>query len=150
MVVIRNDQDLRRELKRLSPEQQRHLGSLFIESALDLCNDQRVQRAVHVARDPVASEVEREEAFHSAKAFAVGSYTECGQDTDWACQAAHFVGVAAACLLAKQEQPEEENRAWKVAIQVRNARNCALVDHEVEGVDEGERQRHIASEFIGG
>ena len=41
------------------------------------------------------------------------------------------------------------NRAWKVAMQVRNARNCALITHQ--GVrdmdDEAERQRRIAGEF---
>ncbi len=149
MTLIRNDRDLRRELERLDPDQQRRLGGLFIESALDLCDDPRVRRAVQVAKDPSASDVDREDAFHSAKAFAVSTYTECGRDTDWNRQAAHFLGVAAACLLSSEKQGDYQNRAWKVAMQVRNARNCGLIEPGGKGEDEDERQRRIAVEFLG-
>ncbi len=125
---------------------------MFIESALDLCDDARVRRAVEVAMDPASSEKERDEAFHAAKSYAVHSYTECGRDTDWSHQAAHFIGVAAACLLSDEEPGDGRNRAWKAAMQVRNGRNCALMVHEGnDGIDdEPERQYRIAGEFTGG
>ena len=152
MATIHSDQDLRLLLKRLTPEQQRRIGGMFIESALDLCDDARVLRAVQVAMDPASSEKEREEVFHAAKSYAVNTYTECGRDTDWTRQAAHFIGVAAACLLSDEEPGSDGNHAWKVAMQVRNARNCALIAHEGDGGidDESERQRRIASDFAGG
>lgn len=152
MTTIHSDQDLRLVLERLSPEQQRRIGGMFIESALDLCEDTRVRRAVQIAKGPDSSDEEREDAFHSAKAYAVSTYTECGRDTDWTRQAAHFIGVAAACLLSDEEPGGRGNRAWNVAMQVRNARNCALMVHEGSGDvdDEAESQRRIAGEFVGG
>lgn len=152
MTHIQNDQDLRQALERLSPGEQRRIGGMFVQSAVDLCDDVRVRRAAEVAMNPNASEEEREDAFHSVKAFAVHSYTECGRDTDWTRQASHFVGVAAACLLSDDESGDGANHAWKVAMHVRNARNCALIAHTgSRGIDaEAERQRRIASEFATG
>lgn len=149
MTTIRNDQDLRRALESLTPEQQRVIGGKFIESALDLCDDSMIRRAVQVAMDSGSSEDIREDAFHSAKAYTVKTYTECGRDTDWTRQAAHFIGVATACLLSG-EQPGSD-RAWRVAMQVRNARNCAsIVGESGEGIeDQAEQQRRIAREFAG-
>ena len=149
MASIRNDQDLRQVLESLSPEQQRHIGGIFIESALDLCDDSMIRRAVQVAMDPESSDDVREDAFRSAKAYAVKTYAECGKDTDWTRQAAHFVGVAAACLLS-DEQPGGD-RAWRVAMQVRNARNCGLIAQEggKDIEDEAEQQRQIAREYVG-
>jgi hypothetical protein len=149
MTSINNDQELRAALVGLSPLQQRRLGGLFVESALDLCDDARIRHALTVAMDANATEEECEDAFHSAKSYAIHSYTECGRDTDWARQAAHFVAAAAACLLADDDNAGVGNRAWKAAMQVRNARNCALVVQESDaGVDEAARQFQIANEFL--
>jgi len=152
MATIHSDRELKLVLEPLSPERQRRIGAMFIESALDLCDDPRVQRAVEVAMDPASSEKEREEAFHAAKSYVVHSYTECGQDTDWSQQASHFVGVAAACLLSDEAPGDGKNRAWKAAMQVRNGRNCALMVHEGDDEidDEPERQYRIASDFVRG
>lgn len=149
MTSIGNDQELRHALVGLSPVQQRHLGGLFVESALDLCDDARIRRALTVAMDPDSSEEECKDAFHSAKAYAIQSYTECGRDTDWSKQAAHFVATAAACLLADEQMAGTGNRALKAAMQVRNARNCALIAQESDvGEDEAARQYRIAKEFL--
>ncbi len=152
MATIHSDQELKLVLERLSPEQQRRVGGMFIESALDLCDDAKIQRALQVAMDPASSDKECKDAFHSAKAYAISTYTECGRDTDWTRQAAHFIGVATACLLSDEEPGGVGNRAWKVAMQVRNARNCALMAHEgsADIDDESERQCRIAGEFTGG
>jgi len=150
MENISNDHDLERILKNLTPEQQRQLGGRFIESALDLCNDPRIRRAVKVAMDLDSDEEIIADAFHSAKAYAVNTYTECGRDTDWSRQAAHFVGVAVACLLSDEPPAGGSSRAWRVAMQIRNARNCALIDRPAaqESDDEAERQRRITEEFL--
>ncbi len=153
MTTIHNDKELRLVLARLSPERQRRVGGMFIENVLNLCDDKRVRRAVQVAMDPESSEEGREDAFHSAKAYAISTYTECGRDADWSQQAAHFVGVAAACLLSGDERGGgADNLAWKVAMHVRNARNCALIAHEggSDIDDEAEYQRRIAGEFASG
>jgi hypothetical protein len=149
MTSIGSDQELRYALDGLSPVKQRRLGGLFVESALDLCDDARIRHVLKVAMDPDSSEEECEEAFHSAKAYAVHSYTECGHDTDWSRQAAHFVATAAACLLADEGTAGAGNRAWKAAMHVRNARNCALIVQEGDvGEDEAARQYRIAKEFL--
>ncbi len=152
MATIHNDQDLRLLLKLLGPGRQRRIGGMFIENALDLCDDARIRRAVRVAKDPESPKEEREDAFRSAKAYAVSTYTECGQDTDWTRQAAHFIGVAATCLLSGDAPGGDDQLAWKVAMQVRNARNCALMAHEGGGGidDEAERQHRIARDFVTG
>lgn len=99
--------------------------------------------------NPDSSEDECEDAFHSAKDYAVHSYTECGRDADWSRQAAHFVATAAACLLADEEKAGAVNRAWKAAMHVRNARNCALITQEGDvSEDEAARQYRIANEFL--
>lgn len=149
MLNIRNDQELRGVLEGLSPEQQRRIGGMFIERALDLCDDSRIRQAVQVAMDPAASDDVRADAFHSAKAYAVRTYTECGRDTDWTRQAAHFIGVATACLLS--DETPGADRAWRVAMQVRNARNCGLIAQvgRDDFDDEAEQQRRIAREFAG-
>jgi hypothetical protein len=148
MATIRNDGDLRRVLERLSPEQQRSIGARFIEDALDLCDDPIIRHALQVAKNAESSDEVRKDAFHSAKAWAVRNYTECGRDTDWTRQAAHFIGVATACLLSDEQPPAQ--RAWRVAMQVRNARNCAAIaevaPHDIN--DEAERQRRAACELL--
>ena len=149
MNSINSDQELRHALEGLSSVQQRRLGGLFVESALDLCDDARIRRALQVAMDPDASEEECKDAFRSAKAYAIHSYTECGRDTDWSRQAAHFVATAAACLLADEETAGAVNRAWKAAMHLRNARNCALIAQESDaGEDEAARQYRIAKAFL--
>lgn len=150
MNPINNDQELRHALDGLSVIQQRHLGGLFVENALDLCNDARIRHALQVAMEPDSSEEERGDAFRSAKSFAVRSYTECGRDTDWSQQAAHFIATATACLLADDEAAGAGNRAWRAAMHVRNAKNCASISREGEtGEDEANRQYRMASELLG-
>jgi hypothetical protein len=149
MNPINSDRELRQALDGLSAIEQRHLGGLFVENALSLCEDTRIRRALQVAMDPRSTKDECEDAFRSAKAYAVHSYTECGRDTDWSKQAAHFIATAAACLLADEETAGTGNRAWRVAMQVRNARNCALMAPEGSvSEDEADCQYRIANAFL--
>ena len=116
---------------------------------IDLCEDSRVKRAVEIAMDLDANPVDKEEAFRSAKAVAVKTYTDCGKDTDWMAQAAHFVAAAAAACLVPEAQQSSDNPAWKAAMQARMARNCELIERQDGGAhNEVEEQYEIAREFL--
>jgi hypothetical protein len=147
---ISSDQELRQALNRLSPSQQRQLGGLFIQNALSLCDESKIHRALRLAMDSEASEADLEDAFHSAKAYAIQTYTECGRDTDWGKQAAHFVAAATACLANPHASEDEANPAWKAAMQVRMARSCVLIIGKggSEYDDETRSQHRIASEYL--
>jgi hypothetical protein len=149
-MTISSDQELRQALNRLSPGEQRQLGGLFIQHALSLCDESKIHRALRLAMDPVASEEDLEDAFHSAKSYAIQTYTECGRDTDWGKQAAHFVAAATACLANPHPSKDEADPAWKAAMQVRMARSCALIIGKGGGEydDEARSQHRIASEYL--
>ena len=149
MAAISNDRELRIALDGLTPRQQRVLGGKFIDSVLDLCEDVRIRRAVEVAIDPGASEAALSGAFRDAKAVAVKTYTDCGKDTDWIAQAAHFVASATAACLAPPSRPGGDNPAWKAAMRTRMARNCEMIERQ-EGAEhnESETQYRIANGFL--
>jgi len=150
MTQISNDHELRLALDKLSPVQQRVVGGQFSESVLDLCSDNRVQRAVKVALDPNADPLELEEAYRNAKAVAVKTYTDCGKDADWMAQAAHFVAAAATACLTPENQLGTDNPAWKAAMQARMARNCEMIERQDGGEhNESETQYEIVMKTIG-
>ena len=97
MVTITNDHEFKLALDGLSAVQQRILGGKFVENVLGLCDDARIEHALKVASDTDASDAELGDAFRSAKAVTVKTYTDCGKETDWMAQANHFVAAAAAC-----------------------------------------------------
>lgn len=149
MNSIDNDRALKHALDGLTPGQQCRLGARLIEADSDLWDDARIRRAVEVALDPEAPPELREEAYRSVRAYAIQSYTECGRDTDWPQQAEHFVAGAAAALLADDASAGRVNRAWKAAMHLRNARNCALITQgEALGEDEAARQYRIVEAFL--
>lgn len=148
MTSISNDHELKLALDGLSPQQQRVLGGRFVKNVLNLCDDSRISRAVDIATDPEASDLDLAEAFRSAKAVSVKTYTDCGKDTDWMAQAAHFVAAAAAASLAPTDQGKG-NPAWKAAMQARMARNCELIE-QGDGSEHGESEEQfgITAEFM--
>ena len=149
MATISSDHELRLALDGLTREQQRVLGGQFVNSVSDLCDDTRVKRAVEIAMDPDANPLDKEEAFRSAKAVAVKTYTDCGKDTDWLAQAAHFVAAATAACLAPESQQSSDNPAWKAAMQARMARNCELIERGDGGDrNEVEAQYEVANKFL--
>jgi hypothetical protein len=147
-MTIGNDHALKTALDALNPTQQRVLGGLFVDKVLELCDDPRVSRAVQVAVDPNATEAALDDAFRAAKAVAVKTYTDCGKDTDWMNQAAHFVAAAAAAALTPATQQGKDNTAWKAAMQARMARNCEMIEHQDGGPhNEAEVQYELAGSF---
>ena len=149
MARINSDHELRMALDQLSRAQQRVLGGQFVSSVIDLTADARVRRAVEVATNPQASAADLEDAFRAAKAVSVKTYTDCGKDTDWLAQAAHFVAAAAAASLVPEGQPGSDNPAWKAAMQARMARNCELIERDDGGEhNEAETQYEIIVRFL--
>jgi hypothetical protein len=149
MAKIASDHELRVALDGLTRAQQRVLGGRFVQSVLDLSEDPRVHRAVLAALDPEAVEVDLDDAFRAAKAVSVRTYTDCGKDTDWLVQAAHFVAAAAAACLTPESQPGSDSPAWKAAMQARMARNCALIEHGDAGDhDEPQTQYRLTAELL--
>ena len=148
MATISNDHELKTHLDTLDNTRQRVVGGLFVQKVLELCDDPRVKRAVDVAVDGDATDAMIDDAFRSAKAVAVKTYTDCGKDTDWMSQAAHFVAAAAAAALAPEGQRGKDNPAWKAAMQSRMARNCEMIEHQDGGAhNEAEVQYELASGF---
>jgi hypothetical protein len=149
MPTISTDHALKVTLEGLSREQQRVLGGQFVNSVSELCEDTRVQRAIEIAMDPDASSLDTEDAYRSAKAVAVKTYTDCGKDTDWLAQAAHFVAAAAAACLVPENLQGNDNPAWKAAMQARMARNCELIERGDGGDhNEAEAQYEVANRFL--
>ncbi len=148
MATIGNDHELKTALDGLDSTQQRVLGGQFVEKVLGLCDDPRVRRAVEVAMDPEAPPAAVDDAFRTAKAVAVKTYTDCGKDTDWMSQAAHFVAAAAAASLTPEAQRGKDNPAWKAAMQARMARNCEMIEQQDGGPhNEAEVQYALANGF---
>jgi hypothetical protein len=148
MASINNDHELRLALDSLTAEQQRLIGGQFVKSVLGLCDDSRVRNAVAAATNEAAVSQELEEAFRNAKAVSVKTYTDCGKDTDWLAQAAHFVAAAATAALSPAQQ-KGDNPAWKAAMQARMARNCEMIERQ-DGEDSGESetQYKLTQDFI--
>jgi hypothetical protein len=150
MATIGNDHELKTTLDGLDATQQRVLGGMFVQKVMELCDDPRVRRAVEVAVDPEATPAALDDAFRSAKAVSVKTYTDCGKDTDWMSQAAHFVAAAATAALAPAAQQGKDNPAWKAAMQARMARNCEMIEHQDGGPhNEAEVQYELAAGFPG-
>jgi hypothetical protein len=149
MATITSDHELKLALDSLPRARQRLLGARFVAGVIDLCDDSRIRRAMEIAADPEASEIDLGEAFRSAKSIAVKTYTDCGKDTDWLSQAAHFVAAATAACLTPENQPGGDNPAWKAAMQARMARNCELIERGDGGEhNEAEQQYQAARAFL--
>lgn len=149
MAKIDNDQSLRAVLKGLNAAQQRVLGARFVERVLPLCRDERVKRAIITGLQDQLTTDEQADAFKAARAYAVTSYTDCGKDTDWLAQADHFVAAAITAALTPDEiASDKHNRAWKAAVQVRMALNCAMMEDESISEDDEARHQYALAEAL--
>jgi len=150
MTTISNDHELRDALNAMSPDRQRMLGARFAKNVEHLCDDERIARAIDTALRDDTSPGELEDAFKAAKYYAAKTYTDCGKDTDWLAQAAHFVAAAAAAALTPDALvTENQSRGWKAAVQARMARNCEMMEAEtVMEQNEAEEQYRIANAFV--
>ena len=151
MTSISNDREFRDTIDQLDRDRQRALASLFVHGVADLVTIPELKEAIETAMDPDASLVRRRDAYRSAKAVSVSTYTACGRDADWLAQAEHF--VAAACTVALTPDdvlPERTSVAWRAAMHARTARNCAMIETgAAEEVTEAQRQYETLGEFAG-
>ncbi len=147
---ISNDQELRSVIDALPIPEQRVLGARFVESIAYLCQESVIQRALEVARDTQSGPIALAELYKSVKSLAVQTYTNCGDETDWSEQAAHFVAVATRiCLTPEHQLGARHNLAWKCAIQSRLAKNCEMMDSSSGEVDnEAQKQYVIVENYL--
>jgi hypothetical protein len=150
MPSITNDSELRQLIDSLGVAQQRALGVRFAQSVITLTEDPRLKKALEAAVAPGVTEPELEEAYKTAKAISIATYTACGRDTAWMAQAEHFVAATLQAALAPVDQlPGKANAAWKAAMQARMARNCAMIETGEGGESESQEQYRIAAALAG-
>jgi hypothetical protein len=138
-MTISNDIELKAALGSLSPRQRRQAAAMLVRQALDLTDDARVKAGLDLAERDNAGDAEFAAAATAVNSARVASYTQCGHDTNWACQAAHFVARAAQeCV-----NPEiSANNAWQAAMQARMARICQAI-----ALGEGTSNREAESQY---
>jgi hypothetical protein len=143
---IQNDSEFKCALEKLSLAQQRHVASLFVENVLELSKDNRLKGVLSAARRDDISDDELIALRQAAKSASVESYTQCGTEGDWHCQAAHFVAEATvACIVVKADHP-----AWHTAMHARMARTCAGIAEGNSSTEESEAlaQYKILADFL--
>lgn len=149
-MTIKNDQDFKRALSELPISAQRKLAAQFINSVISLNSDPLITRALETANDDKCTDSELEDIYKSIKSLVVRTYTACGDDADWASQAAHFVVTATkACLTPSVHLDNKNNLAWKCAMQTRMARSCEMIEINSDIVDnEAHKQYAILNDVL--
>ena len=144
MTKIHSDVEFKAALSRLSLQQQRAVGRLFVENVLELSDNPRVAKALGTGNLADLSDADMAEGFRTAKTAAIESYTLCGHEGDWLKQASHFAAAAAAACLTPSEQAAQcRDLAWSTAMNARMARVCETVA-QGKGTDESETQKQYA------
>ncbi len=136
---ISNDKELKAALGSLSPRERRRAAALLVRQTLDLTDDVRVKTGLDVAGRDNAGDAEFTAAAQGVNSARVASYTQCGHDTNWACQASHFVARAAQECVKPEVSPAE---AWEAAMQARMARICQHI-----GTGEGTSNREAEAQY---
>jgi hypothetical protein len=143
---IANDKEFKAALAALDDCQRRQAAAYLVRQALDLTQDSRVKAGLDLAVRCNADAAELATAAAGVNSARVASYTQCGHEASWTCQAAHFVARAA------QECMKTEigaNDAWEAAIQARMARICqAIAMGEGTSNREAEAQYRALDEFL--
>jgi len=145
-MTISNDKEFKAALAALDSCRRRQATAHLVRAALDLSHDSRVRDALEMAVRCDADEAELATVAAGVNSARVASYTQCGHDANWTCQAAHFVARAA------QECVKSEisaNGAWEAAMQARMARICqAIAAGEGTSNREAEAQYRALEEFL--
>ena len=144
MTKIHSDVEFKGALSKLSIQQQRAVGRLFVENVLDLSDNPKVGKALGTGDLASLSDDDITEGFRTAKTAAIESYTLCGHEGDWLKQASHFVAAAAAACLTPADQAAQcRDLAWSTAMNARMARVCETVA-QGKGTDESESRKQYA------
>ena len=147
-MAIHNDKEFKAILHSLSIARQRQVAARFAENVLSVSTDPRVAGAVHAATRADIGDQELALAFQAVRRATVESYTQCGKEADWMCQAGHFVAKAAMSSVMPAEQGA--NLAWEAAMNARMARAAETVatGEGTGGNSEAERQYRLLEEFL--
>ena len=146
-MTISNDKEFKAALAALDDVGRRQAAARLVQHVLDLSNDPRVKGALSLVARADASEAEIDIAAAAVSTARVESFTQCGHDTDWKAQAAHFVAVAAQeCVKPSVDFAS----AWNAAGQARMARICRNLaeDGEGTGIREAEAQFVALTAFL--
>lgn len=150
-MAISNDSEFKTALATLSVARQRQVGALFVESVLDLGADPRVKGALNAAKRPDITDEEIEAMLHAVKSASVESYTKCGREADWQCQAGHFVAEAAVACMVTEAAGTHKHPAWNAAMHARMARTChSIATGDGTENDETARQYQLLDDYLQG
>jgi murein L,D-transpeptidase YcbB/YkuD len=94
-MAISNDKEFKAALAALDNCDRRQATAYLIRQALDLTQDSRVKAGLDLAVRCDADAAEFATAAAGVNSARVASYTQCGHEASWTCQAAHFVARAA-------------------------------------------------------
>lgn len=129
-MTISDEKTFKSTLDGLDLPQQRYVGALFVDNVLPLSQDQRLDSVLSAAKRADITDDELLAMYHAGKSAVVDSYTQCGREVDWQCQAGHFVAQAAvACVALAGSSDKPENPAWNAAMHARMARTCECIAH---------------------
>lgn len=145
-MTISNDKEFKAALAALDSCQRRQATAHLVRQALDLTPDSRVKAGLDLAMRCDADEAELATAAAGVNSARVASYTQCGHEASWTCQAAHFVASAAQQCMKLEITP---NGAWEAAMQARMARICqAIAGGDGTSNREAEAQYRALDEFL--
>jgi hypothetical protein len=126
-MAITTENAFRSALDQLLPPQQRYAAALFVENVLPLSQDPRLHGVINAAKRADITTDELIAMHHAAKSASVDTYTQCGREINWLCQAGHFVAEAAVACVAVNPPGKSENPAWNAAMHARMARTCECI-----------------------
>ena len=146
-MTISNDNEFKAALNALPIAQQRIVAARFTENVLSASKDPRVANALQAAQQTDVSTAELAAAYQAARSASVESYTPCGKEADWLCQAGHFVAKAA--MSSVTPAAHGANLAWDAAMHARMARASETIASGAGNDNqEAEQQYRILSEFL--
>ena len=150
MGKISSDREMKSAMDAMAPADRRRAAAKLVESVLYLSQDERVARAVATAMESPEDAAALERANKEARSASVESYTQCGVEAEWLCQAGHFVAEASAVLTQPAAGDDDLSRVtWKAALSARMARTSELIGKgESEAHNEAERQYEIIGELV--
>jgi hypothetical protein len=145
-----NDAEFRKALDALELPRQRQVGALLTQGLLSHTADERVNRALEVAKDAAGSADARQAALKSAKAAALDAHARCGADGDWTEQADYFVARAAVACLSEPVRSHGKGVGWQAAVSCRMAVACVDAEQDSgQSESEIERQYQVLAAYLG-
>lgn len=138
-MTINSDLELKSALGLLSSRERRRAAAMLVRQVLDLTDDVRVKAGIDLAERVDAGDAEFAMAATAVNSARVASYTKCGRDANWTCQAGHFVARAAQECVKPEISGDD---AWQAAMQARMARIC---EHIASG--EGTSNREAEAQY---